>query len=183
MGDLLILLSDKHWEFWHRLNVFQLRELATLTGAYEDIKQAWKRRLLARMVSNDRVRVYELGGFLYEVHITRGGFIAKAIDVRQYAGLLDLVRPKCCSSLDYAQALTAAKARAGGKQSEFDDLEKVSAMSDDGIRKLGGIDWWVIAVLAKKRGKLLKGLAKERDELAKGLMAWTKAEGADEAKK
>ncbi|KAH0530085.1 hypothetical protein TsFJ059_004755 [Trichoderma semiorbis] len=142
------------------------------------------------MVSNDRVRVYELGGFLYEVHIDpRSGFIARAIDVRQYAQLLDLVRPKCCSSLDYAQALAAAKARAatkaraGGKQSEFDDLEKASAMSDDEIRKLGGIDWWVIAVLVKARNELVKGLAKGRDELAKGLMVWTEAKGEVEAKK
>lgn len=136
------------------------------------------------MVSNDCVRVYELGGFLYEVHMDlRGGFIARAIDVRQYAGLLDLVRPKCCVSLDYAQALAAVKARAGGKQSEFDDLEKASDMCDDEIRKLGGHDWWAIARLVKQRNELVKGLAKQRDEVAKSLMAWTKAEGEDEAKK
>ncbi|QYS96676.1 hypothetical protein H0G86_003916 [Trichoderma simmonsii] len=136
------------------------------------------------MVSNDCVRVYELGGFLYEVHMDlRGGFIARAIDVRQYAGLLDLVRPKCCNSLDYAQALAAAKARAGGKQSEFDDLEKASDMCDDEIRKLGGHDWWAIARLVKERNELFKGMAKYRNELAKSLKVCSEAKGEDEAKK
>lgn len=159
------------------MNVFQLRELVTLTGAVEHIRQAWKRRLQARMASNDCVRVYELGGFLYEVHMDpRSGFIAMAIDVRQYAGLLELVRPKCCSSLDYAQALAAAKARVEGKNSpEFDDLEKASAVTDDEIRRRGGKIWCEIARLAKKRTEITGWV--------EGLVVKSEAGGEDETTK
>ncbi|KAL6701422.1 hypothetical protein J3F84DRAFT_354780 [Trichoderma pleuroticola] len=161
LDDLLILLSDKHWEFWHRLNVIQMRGFMAPTVADKDIRQAWKQRLAARLHSNDFVRVYELGGFLYEVYRDPSGSIkgAVAIDVRQYAGLLAQVRPQCCSSLNHAQALAAAKARAEGKyQPEFDDLDKAQAMSDDEIRRLGLANWWELARLEKQREERIKDL-------------------------
>ncbi|KAL7954903.1 hypothetical protein V8C34DRAFT_327779 [Trichoderma compactum] len=161
LNDLLILLSDRHWEFWHRLDGLQMRELMGYTLTEADIHQAWRQRMYVRLNSNDCVRVYELGGFLYEVHkYPYGGFKgARAIDMRQYAGLLARVRPKCCNSLDYAQALAAAKARAEGEnQPEFDDLDKAQAMSDGVVRRLGLASWWEIARLQKQREEWIKHL-------------------------
>ncbi|KAK4064076.1 uncharacterized protein Triagg1_9232 [Trichoderma aggressivum f. europaeum] len=161
LDDLLTLLSDKHWEFWHRLDAIQMRQLMALTLTEADIHQAWRQRLCVRVKSNDFVRVYELGGFLYEVHGNpSGGFKgAIAIDMRQYAGLLARFRPKCCNSLDYAQALAAAKARAEGKdQPEFDDLDQAQAMSDGVVRCLGLPSWWEIARLQKQREERIKDL-------------------------
>ncbi|KAL7906111.1 hypothetical protein GGI35DRAFT_471208 [Trichoderma velutinum] len=175
LDDLRIFLSDRHWEFWHRVNILKLHELAKTTGSDAHICQAWLRRLSDRWFSGDYSRVYELGGFLYEIRMDLYGSFkeAKAIELREYAGLLDRVRPKCCSSLDYTQALAAAKARAEGKyQPWFDKLEKAQAASDVEIGRLDGTEWWQLARLVKNM-----------DEWVKGLIAKDEADGTDESKK